>query len=190
MVRNFLLVIIVLIVGCASHSSAIDPQAHADMGLRYLQQGDVRRAEQHLQRAMQEAPDSVDALDAMAYYEESLQENTRAEVLYQQAVKRHPQSANAHNNWGTFLCRHGRYREAIQQFTLASEIPRYVNVARAYENAGICAALIPDCDLAKQFLTRALAHDPSLQVARLVLDTLCSTSNAVKSPQFLTSKQP
>ena len=179
MKRNIAWAIVFFITGCVAPRAPIDPVAHADMGLKYLQEGDVRRAEKHLQYAMQQDPTSVDVLTAMAYYDEVIHDVSQAEILYQRALALHPGSANAHNNWGTFLCRHGRYREAIIQFEWAIQSPLYLNKASAYENAGLCAALIPDCLRAKTYFQQALVRDPALSVAKQTLATLSCVSQKI-----------
>lgn len=142
---------------------SIGPQAanaNVQLGLAYLQSGDVQRAKQKLLLAEQLAPTSTESQGAMGYYLESTGNFSQAEAYYRRAVALNPKSGAAQNNYGTFLCRRGHYRESDQHFLLALQDPGYLNTAQIYENAGSCAMQIPDINKAMGYFTQAITQDP------------------------------
>lgn len=96
----------------------------------------------------------------LAYYHEVVGEVKLAENEYKQAIYFEPQRGAAHNNYATFLYRQGRYRMALVEFLQATQDLTYVDVANAYEGAGLCAAQQFNSALAKKFFKQACQHDP------------------------------
>lgn len=148
------------------------PQAsdvNVQLGLAYLQNGDVQRAHQKLLLAEQQAPGSLQAQGAMGYFLESTGSLPSADAYYRRAIMLNPKSGAAQNNYGTFLCRRGRYLKADQHFLLALQDPTYLNTAQVYENAGLCAMQIPDTKKAIDYFTQAITQDPKRAVSWLEL---------------------
>jgi len=145
---------------------------NVELGFYYLQQGDYKRSQAKLLTALQEAPNSPKANSAMGYFFEKIDEASRAKQYYLRAIKLDPKDSAAHNNFGTFLCRHNEYDAAIKEFKIAVADENYLNAAKAYENAGICAKKIPNLHLAKQFFLKAIHRDPSLTTSLLSLSSL------------------
>ncbi|WP_019216835.1 type IV pilus biogenesis/stability protein PilW [Legionella tunisiensis] len=133
---------------------------NTQLGLAYLKQGDRPRAKRKLLTALDLAPDSADVNVAMAYYFEKTGEIKKAQAYYQKALALAPDSGAQLNNFGTFLCRLGRYKEAERYFLKAVNDIHYIHTAAAYENAGLCAAAMPDYPKAKHYYVKALQQDP------------------------------
>jgi type IV pilus assembly protein PilF len=183
--KKLLLIILSVLnlVACSSmmssdEKSAVTRQAkpaksaadyNVELGMGYLQQGDMQRAKSKLLTAIQQAPDSAQAQSAMGYFLENTGDLRNAENYYAKAVALNPKAGNAQNNYGTYLCRRGRYLEADQHFLLAVQDPNYLNTAGAYENAGLCAMQIPDLTKAANYFNQALQHDPRRSMAWLEL---------------------
>lgn len=142
---------------------------NVQLGVAYLQQGDVERAKSKLQMAMKQDPNSSSVLDGMGYFWELTGEPKLAETYYQKAITVAKQKGDPHNNYGTFLCRQGSYKEAIKYFLLAAQDPTYNSPAQAYENAGLCAMQIPDRKEAEKYFKTALKKQPGLSNAILEL---------------------
>ena len=111
---------------------------NAQLGLAYLKQGNTQAAKNKLLLALQQSPDDPLILDSMAYFFEITGEIKLADNYYLQAIKRAPKSGAAQNNYGVFLCRHKRYQESLNHFSLAVKDNNYLNTAQAYENAKLC----------------------------------------------------
>ncbi|EKD92180.1 MAG: hypothetical protein ACD_29C00132G0001, partial [uncultured bacterium] len=106
---------------------------------------------------------------------------------YQKAIDVEPHSGAAINNYGTFLCRTGRYQEAIQSFLKAAIEPNYLQSASAYENAGICALKMSNILLAKKYFHEALNNNPSMPFSLLSLSRIChQTGDEVSARKYFT----
>ena len=167
-----------------SGSQAAD--TNVQLGLAYLQTGDVQRAKQKLLLAEQQAPASTESQGAMGYFLESTGNLFQAEAYYRRAVTLNPKSGAAQNNFGTFLCRRGRYREADQHFLLALQDPNYLNTAQVYENAGLCALQNHDTNKALGYFTQAITQDSKRATAWLELGRISyQQKNYLQAQQYL-----
>jgi type IV pilus assembly protein PilF len=161
-----LLLLFMTLLGCNTSRTRMNtplPTAasyNVQLGVLYLEQGEMASAKQKLLLAMQQAPHWSPALDALAYFWELTGEPKRAEEFYKKAVQLDPGSGAALNNYAVFLCRSKRYEVAEKYFILATADVNYVNVVKAYENAGLCAVKINNDKKAEQFFNKALQNDP------------------------------
>ena len=146
--------------------------SNIQLGVSYLDQGRTTLAKQKFLAALQASPKLPASWYAMAYYHEVTGKEDLADQEYQKAIELAPNSGETHNNYGTFLCRHGKYRAAIAQFKLAVSKPRYLQDGGAYENAGICALHIPDKKEALQLFQKALLNNPNQTASLLHLSQL------------------
>lgn len=138
---------------------------NVQLGLAYLQQGNRQRAKQKLLKALQQSPNSPEANDAMAFYLENTQDIHDAEKYYQQAIHFSPHNGASLNNYGTFLCRQKIYNKADIYFRKAIAEPTYLNTAKAYENAGLCALAASHNDRARYYFKKAKEQDPNLKLS-------------------------
>ncbi len=144
-------------------------QYNVELGVSYLQQGDVARARQKFVLATKQDPNSVVAWNGMAYFMQTTHNNDAARKAYQKALAIAPNSSETLNNYGVFLCQQGQAAQAVNYFQQAVSDPSYANIGQAYENAGFCALKIPDKARAEQFFTKALANEPQLPNTCLAL---------------------
>lgn len=142
------------------------------LGMGYLDEGDVSRAKQKFLQAMDQAPDWPPTQEAMGYFFENTGETNTAEKYYLKAIELDPSSGRAHNNYGTFLCKLQRYKEADKQFMLAVQDLKYLKTAEAYENAGLCAMQIPDNAKATEYFKKAISQDPKRAASYLELSQI------------------
>ena len=70
-----------------------------------------------------------------------LGENAKAEQNFQRALALAPQDSEIRQNWGWYLCTHGRARESIPEFERAIRNPLYKTPEIALINAGRCSAI-------------------------------------------------
>jgi len=139
------------------------------LGMKYAQQDMLPRAKQKLTMALQQNPDSAAAHSAMAYYQEKVKDFETAEKYYRRAISIERRTGSWLNNYGAFLCRQGRFRDAEENFNNAIADPDYINVAEAYENLGLCALQSGDKEKAKLHLQKAIAHSSARATSHLEL---------------------
>ena len=142
------------------------------MGIAYLEQNDVSRAKRKLLLALKQDPSIPEPWYSMAYFMETMGNTEQANNYYQKAIKVSRGRGDAENNYGTFLCRAGKYKEAVGHFILATKDPEYLTPADAYENAGLCASKIAGDTHAIDYFNRALTHDPERPVSWMGLAEL------------------
>lgn len=146
-------------------------KANTQLGMAYLQKHEIQHAKQKLLLALDEAPKLPEAWYAMAYLME-VTGDPNANRYYLKAIDLAPKKGDVHNNYGTYLCRNGEYKEAVQHFMIAIRDPDYLESASAYENAGLCALKIPDKKLALTYFNRSIQEDPNRPGALLEAATL------------------
>jgi len=161
-----LVVVGALLAACASPGmkAAREQQQKAaeinvQLGINYLQQGDLRTANAKLERALEQDPDLATGHWVYALLQARLERYEAAERHFERALALDPNDSKAHNNYGTFLCERDRVDEAIEQFEAAVENPLYESPATAYTNAGICLVRVGRIDEARAYLRKALEAD-------------------------------
>lgn len=163
---------------------------NVDLGLRYLKQGNRTRAKQKLLLAVKLHQSAV-SYGALAYFYEQTGELDEAKTFYQKAININPEAGAAHNNYGAFLCRQKQFKNADKQFLLAVDDPQYLNDAGAFENAGLCALMIPNISKAKQYFQQAITRNPKMptslrELAQLNLNNGNITAANKYMAQYLT----
>ncbi len=170
-----------------------DPVAMAEsriaLGLGYLESGSMIRAHDNLQQALTHAPSYYRAQLSMAHYYETVGEDVKAEQMYKRSLRQNAKNGNVLNNYGTFLCKQGEYKQADKMFNRAIEQPYYYLIPASYENAGFCALKSDDVEKAKYYFTRAIDHDPHrpksiLQLAKLEIDSGNYTDARIRLMRF------
>jgi type IV pilus assembly protein PilF len=147
-------------------------EARIELGLGYLDAGNMQKARENLEVAVRYAPDYYRALNSIAYYYQQVDENLLAEKAYKKALGESPRNGNVLNNYGVFLCRLGQYQKADQYFNRAIEQPFYYQISDSYENAGVCALKGGNTDKAAFYFQRSLDHEPGRLLSSLQLSGL------------------
>jgi type IV pilus assembly protein PilF len=166
--RTAALLAALLLAGCSSTPSKDggDPKRAADLnaqlGVRYMVQGNQERAMEKLNYALTFDPDHGPAHHYLGELYRRLGRDDDAERHFRRALVRMPDDANLHNNMGVFLCGRGRYDEAEKEFLRVLEHPVYQPRDEVYENLGLCMQRKPDIAKADQYLRQALSINPRL----------------------------
>ncbi len=143
-------------------------KSRIELGMGYLNQGQMSSAKYNFEKAIDLSPDSVDAYLAMAYYYQRVGDKASAKNTYKKLVSSHSNNPDVLNNYGTFLCRNYEYPEADEMFMKAVAQPKYLRMDDTYENAGICANAAKNYVKAKEYYQLALGYNPNK--VRLYLD--------------------
>lgn len=161
--------------GCTT--TATDPRIsdkdaarfNVQLGVNYLQRGDLEGARDKLERAVQQDPELPAAHAALGILYERAGDMRAAGDHLRRAARLAPDDANVLNGYGGFLCRHGDRREGIRHFEQAAGNAFYRTPEVPLTNAGVCARGIPDPEAAEAFLRRALDANPKYPEALLQL---------------------
>ncbi len=142
---------------------------NAELGMAYLEQKNVQRSKQKLLLALQQGPTIPETWYSMAYFLEATGNKEEAGKYYLKSIEVAPDRGDAQNNYGTFLCRSGRYQESIKHFMLAAKTNSYLDPAAAYENAGLCSMKMQAYSQAAAYFNQALLKDPARTFSLLKL---------------------
>lgn len=142
---------------------------NAQLGMAYLEQKNVQRAKMKLLLALSQGPDIPEPWYSMGYFLEATGDKDEAAKYYLKAVTIAPDRGDTQNNYGTFLCRQGKYNESIKHFLLATKAQNYLDPAAAYENAGLCSMKSASYKNAAGYFKQALLKDPGRNLSLLKL---------------------
>lgn len=145
---------------------------NVQLGMNYLQRGDLEAAREKLERALQQDASLPAAHAALGILYERVGDIGRARDHLQRATRLAPGDPGMLNNYGGFLCRQGDYKEGIRHFELAASNAYYRTPEAALANAGVCARQIPDFEAAEDYLRRALDVNRNYAEALLQLADL------------------
>lgn len=135
------------------------------MGGAALQRGDLDSAQAQARAAVKIDPKSADAYTLLAVVADQRGQADAAGGYYAKAVQLAPGKGDALNNYGAWLCAHGRAADSLAQFDAALQDPSYTTPAVALGNAGACALRAGQVARAGENLRRALQIDPNNAVA-------------------------
>ena len=138
---------------------------YVQLAIAYMQSGQMDIALQQAKKALMVNPKNAAAHDVIALIYDRLGESQAAERHYKTAVGMEPQNSYILNAYGTFLCKQGRYEEAVAKFDAALANPLYRTPELAYTNAGICVGQEGDAQRSEDYLRKALETNPRFPTA-------------------------
>ena len=94
-----------------------------------------------------------------------LGDDPKAEANFRRGLELAPGDSEIRQNWGWYLCTHGKPRDAIAEFEAAIANPLYRTPEIALINAGKCSVQIGDTTAADRYLRRALTLKPGNPIA-------------------------
>ncbi len=151
-----------------------DPEAHLDLGLAFLQQGEIPGARRELERTIELAPRHARARFQLAGLLDRLPDAAGARAQYEQVVALEPDHAGAWNELGVLAEKTGDFAAATRDYERAvasrpKSLPPRVNLARMRLRRGDDAAAGVEFEA-------ALALDPAEPFVRRSLAWLRATS--------------
>lgn len=129
---------------------------HVQLGVRYLSMDKLNFAKENLEEALDLDPGNAEALNALAFLHEKLLKPEEAEELYEEAHDAAPDDLGVLNNFGRFLCEHGRYEKGISYLKQAFSSPLNNRQWLALTNAGRCELTQGRVDAAEAYFRQAL----------------------------------
>jgi type IV pilus assembly protein PilF len=168
------------LAACASKSStplhmANQREAAADntqLGIQYMNQGDLNLAKMKLDRALDEDPTNANVHSARAMLFERMRLPAKADEEFRTALKVSPHDPDVVNNYAVYLCQNGRTDEGVKRFLEAAHNALYRTPQAAYTNAGVCLRAAKRDDEARTDFDAALQLRPNYAEAAFQLATL------------------
>jgi type IV pilus assembly protein PilF len=142
------------------------------LGMAYLNQGDLGLAKEKLERAAAENPGDPNVHSAMAMLQDRLGHPEAADKEFRAALNLGPRSPDVLNNYAVYLCRTGRTDEGVKSFEEAARNPLYRTPEAAYTNAGVCLRGAKRDTQAAMSFQRALQVRPNFAEAAFQLSDL------------------
>lgn len=144
-----------------SSSTKDAAKANVQLGVAYMQQGQLALAKEKLERAAKQDPRGAEVHTALAYLNERLDRPAEADAEYRLALKLSPGNSEVANNFAVFLCRTGKVDDALKQFESATRDRLYTTPWAAYTNAGVCLRSVGRGGEAVALLQQALSIRPN-----------------------------
>jgi len=149
--------------GANANAASINVQ----LGVDYLQQGNLALAQDKLLRALREDPHSAEVHGALALLDERLGNAREADKEYLRALHLSHDAPAMLNNYAVYLCSHGRPDEGVHYFEEAAANPLYRTPWAAYTNAGVCLQSVHRDAEAMTRFERAMQSNPGFADATL-----------------------
>jgi type IV pilus assembly protein PilF len=142
------------------------------LGVAYMQQGNLALAQEKLERSLQQNPRDPGVHSALALLSEKLGRSAEADRYFRSARRLAPADPDIGNNYAVYLCRTRRVDEGVERFIEVARNPLYRSPEAAYTNAGVCLRGDGRIDDAAGYFARALAIRPDHAEATFQLGDL------------------
>jgi type IV pilus assembly protein PilF len=191
---------VLALAGCAGANNRAKKKDDASnynmqLGMAYLNQGDLGLAKEKLDRAVAENPSDPNVHSAMAMLQDRLGHPDQADKEFKAALSLGPRNPDVLNNYAVYLCRSGRVDEGVKAFEEAAHNALYRTPEAAYTNAGVCMRGANRDTQAAMSFRRALRVKPSFAEAAYQLADLDFRRGEIKDAretvdQFIAAFEP
>ena len=150
-------------------SGPADSRRRANIRLQlavgYYQDGKFAAAIDELKQAVALDPNYADVYTVQALVYNELHQDALAEQNFQRALQLEPNNSDLNNNFGWYLCQHGREKDSLAYFETALKDPLYPQKAKPLQNAGVCAGRLGNAALSEDYFRRSFELDPTGSVS-------------------------
>ncbi|MFO1323370.1 MAG: type IV pilus biogenesis/stability protein PilW [Burkholderiales bacterium] len=147
-------------------------QLHTDIAAGFYERGQFDVALQELADAVKLDPKNARIYNIYGLVYAMLGQDSDAQRNFQQALELGPNDSEIRQNWGWYLCTHGRAKESLVEFDTALRNPLYRTPDIAAVNAGRCAEEVGERRRAEDYFKRALQANPANLTAAYSLSLL------------------
>ncbi len=138
---------------------------NVNLGVEYMRQRAYDRALAKFSRAVDADPKYALTYNMLGVLYQILEDPVEAENNFRKSLKLAPEDPSTLNNYGQFLCRQDRQTEAEENFLAAADNPFNPMPELAYANAGSCAFINKQTDVAIKYFQQSLSNNPDMPVA-------------------------
>lgn len=135
-------------------------QVHTELGAAYFGRGQLGIALDELNIAVKADSSYGPAYGVLGLVYMTLREDAKADENFRRALSLDSADSDTSNNYGWFLCQHGKIDESIGYFMAALKNPLYATPDKPYLNAGICMRKKSDDKAAEDYFRKSLALQP------------------------------
>ena len=135
------------------------------VGVEYMRQGYHEKALEKFNRAIEADPKYALTYNMLGVLYQLLEDPVAAENNFKKSLKLKEEDSSTLNNYGQFLCKQNRETEAEEYFLKAAGNPFYETPELAYANAGSCAYMHEQIDIAVKYFEKSLSINPAVAVA-------------------------
>jgi type IV pilus assembly protein PilF len=159
---TLLILCVATLTGCSSNDTRPAPKKaeaasyNARLGAEYTRTGRLGLANDKLNKALEQNPNSGEAHHYYALLQQRLGKNQEADSSFRRAISISPKDPHLQNNFASHLCRNGNYQAASKHFLAAFTDPLYTTPELAYTNAGICVKKSGNTAQAEAYFRKAL----------------------------------
>jgi type IV pilus assembly protein PilF len=168
-----------LLAGCTTADSQKKAAQNRDaaaynvqLGVAYMNQGELARAKDKLDRAVSQDPNNADVRAARAMLFQRMGDSKKADAEFRDALRLAPHDPKVVNNYAVYLCQNGRTDEGVKRFLEAAHNALYSTPEVAYTNAGVCLRAAKRDEEARANFNRALQVRPNFAEAAFQLANL------------------
>ena len=133
---------------------------NVQLGLAYLEQGNIEVARDKLERALSQNPRDPSVHTAVALLYDRLGEDRKAEQHFDTALHMRPNDPTVQNYFGVFLCKRRHYDAGEKMLKKAAASPLYQTPEVALNNAGVCVRNAGRLDAAEDYFRQATGLRP------------------------------
>jgi type IV pilus assembly protein PilF len=145
----------------AAENVAQDAAAdNVQLAVAYMQEGNLQRAKEKIDRALQEDPLNPNAHSVMAMFYARINDPKKAEGEYREAMRLAPNDPGQVLFYGVYLCDQHRVDEGITKMLQVARSPLYRTPEAAYTDMGVCLLTAHRDDEAESAFKRALVARP------------------------------
>ena len=169
---------LLLLAACVSsnprHPNKVRDAAayNVQLGIAYMNQGELAIAKEKLDRALAESAESADVHSARAMLFQRMGDSPKADAEFRTALRLAPHDPEVVNNYAVYLCQNGRINDGVRHFEEAAHNALYRTPEAAYTNAGVCLRAAKRDEEARADFGRALQIRPSFAEAAFQLTDL------------------
>ncbi len=160
-------------------------QLHAEIAAGYFERGQMDVALQELGEAVKLDPRNPKIYNVYGLVYTTLGQDANAQQNFQKGLELAPNDSELRQNWGWYLCTHGRARESLAEFDQAVRNPLYKSPDVSLTNAGKCAASIGENQRAEEYFRRALTIAPTNASAAYNMSLLVYRGNRLEEARAL-----